>query len=68
MKPSTEYTAKDLSEVADAFEMFASDSRAMIGRFSKTAKDRREHEIRAQVWTEAAEMLRNCTLTGDRET
>lgn len=58
------YKAVDLNDIDDAFDVFASDQRAMIGRFSKTARDKREREIEASVWDRAADMLRRTTLTG----
>lgn len=55
------YTATSLIEIAEAFETFASDQIASK-RFQQTAKAKAECEIRANVWNDAAQMLRETTL------
>ncbi len=61
----TEYTAKDLSEVADYFETLASDQRRCV-RFQSLKREKQECETTARIWDEAAKILRNMTLTGGK--
>jgi hypothetical protein len=60
------YEAKDLAEVADYFAVLASDQRACIGRFTRTAKAKAQCETEARIWDEAANILRQTTLTGTK--
>lgn len=57
------FTASNLEGIADAFELFASDQIACM-RFQSTQKGKRECEIRAAIWREAADILRSTILTG----
>lgn len=57
------YTASGLADIADAFDLYASDQLA-ARRWQSTAKGKRECEIRADVWKDAAEILRATTITG----
>lgn len=59
---SAKYEAKSLVDIAECFEMFASDQRACMGRISKTKTAKRDCAIRAEVWEDAAKILRNTTL------
>lgn len=59
----TQNTARDLSDIADTFDMFASDQIASK-RWQTTQRERRECDIRADVWRDAANILRNVVLTG----
>ena len=61
---SAEYTAKNLGEIADFFDTLASDQLGCV-RFQRTQKAKRECEIKARVWNDAAELLRGTTMTGD---
>lgn len=54
-------TATSLNDIADAFEQFGHDQMASK-RFVKTAKGRTECDIRADVWLDAAKMLRDTTI------
>ena len=64
MHEPVRYTAKSLIEVAEAFETYASDQIAMQ-RFHQTQKAKEHCRIRASIWRDAAEMLRNLTIKGD---
>nr|BDD44237.1 hypothetical protein 65 [Balneolaceae bacterium] len=57
----TEYTASSLTDIAEAFETFASDQIASK-RFQTSKKAQAECEIRASVWRDAADMVRKTTL------
>lgn len=54
-------TATSLDDIAEAFELFASDQLAMVNR-ARTKRDRDERKIRADVWNDAAKMLRETEL------
>ena len=58
----SEYTAASLAKIAEAFETFASDQIGCI-RFQPTKKAKDECRIRADVWNDAANMLRKLKLT-----
>lgn len=51
------YIAKDLNEIAAAFDKRA-DSAAKWMEQAKTAQDRRQAEVEARTWMEAADWLR----------
>lgn len=53
-------TARNLGEVADFFDTLASDQLRAIP--NKTAKGKRECEIRAEVYQDAAEILRKTEI------
>lgn len=55
------YEAKNLNELAEAFEIFASDQRGAI-RWQTTQRAKRDCEIKAVVWTDAATIIRNTKL------
>ncbi len=57
------YEAKDLAEIAEYFETLASDQRACV-RFRSTKRDKNECLIVAKIWEDAANIIRNTTLTG----
>jgi hypothetical protein len=57
----TQYTAAGLTEIADHFDTLASDQTA-AKRWQQTQKSKRECDIRAEVWRDAAEMLRSTTI------
>jgi hypothetical protein len=61
----TKYEAASLEDLASGFEMFASDQRACMGRISKTQRAKRDCAIRAEVWEDAAKILRNTTILPD---
>lgn len=64
MGEDIQYTVKSLEEVACVFETYASDQTAMQ-RFHQTQKAKEHCRIRAVVWRDAAEILRNLKITGD---
>ena len=57
----SEYTATSLEDIAYAFDVFASDQIA-CQRFQTTQKGKRECKIRAEIWKDAAEILRQTKL------
>lgn len=54
-------TATSLNDIADAFQQFGNDQMA-AKRFQRTAKARTECDIRADVWLDAAKMLRDTQI------
>lgn len=60
------YTASSLAEIAEAFETFASDQIGCI-RMQSTKKAKDECRVRADVWNDAASMLRNVNLVTPTE-
>jgi len=61
----TKYTAKNLEEVAATFEMY-SDDQIASQRFQRTEREKMLCRTRASVWKDAANILRNLTLTGEK--
>lgn len=64
---SAGYTASSLADIADAFDMYASDQLAMNPphRNYGTKKEQNERRVRAQTWTDAANMLRQTTIVSE---
>lgn len=58
----TKYTAKNLEDIAEVFDTFATQQDAVALRHP-TARARAECEIRAATWRDAASIIRNTTLT-----
>ena len=58
------YTASSLEDVANYFETLGSDQIASM-RWRKTKRGQDECKVRANVWKDAASILRNTTITGD---
>jgi hypothetical protein len=56
------YTASSLADIAARFEALASDQIGMK-RFQRTVSNKRECEIRAEVWLSAAEIIRQTEIT-----
>jgi hypothetical protein len=56
-----QYTASSLIDIAETFETLASDQLASK-RWQSTAKEKRECDIRAEIWRDAAEMLRETQI------
>lgn len=58
-----EYTAKSLSEVADYFDILASDQLGSI-RMQRTKRGKEECRLKAATYTDVAETLRKTRITG----
>jgi hypothetical protein len=56
-----QYTASGLTEIANHFETLASDQLSSK-RWQSTAKAKHECDIRAEIWRDAAEMLRKTQI------
>ena len=54
----TYYTIQSLDDLATSFETFASDQLASM-RWQKSAKRKAECKIKADVWNNAANIIRN---------
>jgi hypothetical protein len=53
--------ADNMEDIAQMFEMYASDQLAMKTRY-RTQKEKREADIRAEVWKSAADDIRNIDI------
>lgn len=60
------YTAASLEEIAEAFETYASDQIA-CKRWQQTARAKRDCDIRAAVWNDAASILRQTKITEQKD-
>ena len=58
---SAKYTVANLEEIAEAFELFASDQIGCI-RMQTTKKAKEMCQERAAVWRDAADLIRNTTI------
>lgn len=58
----TEYTAKNLEDIAEVFDTFATQQDAAM-RWQTTARAKTECSIKAAAWRDAASIIRNTTLT-----
>lgn len=59
--PMAQYTASSLADIAAHFEDLAADQIGMK-RFQTTTRNKRECEIRAEVWRDAASILRDTEI------
>lgn len=59
------YTAKNLEDIAQAFDLRAWQATAFSDRLHKTKRDKMLAERENRTWTQAAQMLRETTLTGE---
>jgi hypothetical protein len=57
-----EYEAENLAEIADYFDTLASDQRSCV-RFKSTQRDKAACLTRAEVWADAANIIRNTKLS-----
>lgn len=55
------YTAASLDEIAQHFEMLASDQLAFVSR-AQTKREKDACKIRAEIWQDAANTLRETTI------
>jgi len=58
---SVQYSATSLAEIADHFEMLA-DQQVTPDRVPRSQREREVLQARAQVWRDAAQLLRNTKM------
>jgi hypothetical protein len=61
------YTAKNLEDIAKAFDLRAWQAGAFSDRLHKTQRDRALAEREKRTWEQAAQMIRETTLEDDGE-